>query len=197
MMHARAHVFTLRLALRLGFRLGLGLGLGLTGCVVDLAPPAPLERPTLEQFKTVSPLMEQRCGSLDCHGSLARPFRVYGVRGLRFVDILNPDQALELVDPELVRANGSYPGTGGKPTSEAEYTQNWRSACALEPEKLTQVTRGELDPDALLLLKKPLGVEGHKGAAVFIKGSSDYVCITSWLDGEVSESECALALKNP
>lgn len=168
-----------------------------SGCTVDIDAQSILERPSFEQFKTVSPLLEQRCGSLDCHGSLARPFRVFGVRGVRYVDIFDPDQALELVDPELARENGSFPGVGGKPTTEDEYMQNWRSACALEPEKMARVARGEVDPDELLLLRKPLGVEGHKGAALFVKGSSDHVCITSWLEGDVSKSECELSLKNP
>src|SRR5690606_33232984 len=121
--------------------------------------------PDAAGFAAVSPVIEQRCGSLDCHGSIARPFRVYGSRGLRHIDVYDPDAVNQLSDPSLAEENGTYPGTDGKatPTTEAEMEQTRRSACGLEPEKINRVINGELRPEDLLLVRKPLEIERHKG----------------------------------
>ena len=39
--------------------------------------------PSLDGFRVVSQVLERRCGTIDCHGDGARPFRVYGRTGLR------------------------------------------------------------------------------------------------------------------
>src|SRR5262249_50408477 len=57
-------------------------------------------------FRPVSAVIERRCGTLDCHGSLARPMRIFGQYGLRE----SPSDA-----------GGDYPG-GLLPTTVEELT---------------------------------------------------------------------------
>jgi hypothetical protein len=178
----------------------LGLGGGAASCLKD--PGALVDVcADVKTFATVSPLLEQRCGSLDCHGNIARPLRVYGARGLRFVDV-NTDDVKQLFDSNLARTNGTFPGSGGKATTDAERAQTWRAVCGLQPEMMTDVVTGTGDPEKLLLLSKPLHLERHKGEKVFEKGSQDYDCIVSWLKsaqpgGAVDQTSCSDALKNP
>src|SRR5207237_7950589 len=54
------------------FVLALAAALGLAGCLQD--PGVLVDScPDVKTFSAVSPLLEQRCGSLDCHGNIARP----------------------------------------------------------------------------------------------------------------------------
>jgi hypothetical protein len=46
---------------------------------------------------------------------------------------------------------------------------------------MTQVYLNELPPTALMLLRKPLQLERHKGGAVIVAGGQADDCITSWL----------------
>ena len=179
----------------------LAVAVAFLGCVQD--PGLQVTAcPDLKTFSSVSPVLEQRCGSLDCHGNIARPLRIYGSRGLRYVNIFDPKDAPQLVDPALADKNGTYPGAGGKATTDAERSQSWHALCGLEPEKMTQVTRGVESPEKLLLLTKPLKLERHKGDKVFEKGSQDYDCLLSWLTsaqpgGAVDKQICNESLKNP
>ena len=56
-------------------------------------------------------MLEQRCGTLDCHGNTARPMRIFGSIGLRAPD---PDHA---GDPDY------YPG--GKTGTTDDFTDAW------------------------------------------------------------------------
>ncbi len=174
------------------------LAFSLLGCVQD--PGLQQEAcPDLKAFSSVSPVFEQRCGSLDCHGNIARPLRIYGSRGLRYVAI---SELGEIADPSQAQKNGTFPGAGGKATTDAERSQSWHAICGLEPEKMTQVTLGAASPESLMLLTKPLKLERHKGDKVFEKGSPDYDCIVSWLTsstagGAVDTATCNESLKNP
>lgn len=173
---------------------------GTAGCVQDPGPQVSACA-DVSTFTAVSPLLEQRCGSLDCHGNIARPLRVFGARGLRFVDV-NTDSVNQLFDPNAARKAGTYPGSGGSATSDAERKQTWLAVCGLQPETMTDVVAGSGDPEKLLLLSKPLHLERHKGDKVFEKGSQDYDCIVSWLTskregGAVDQASCNDALKNP
>ncbi len=180
--------------------LALGLGGGTSACLND--PGVLVDAcPDVKTFAAVSPLLEQRCGSLDCHGNMARPLRVFGARGLRVVDV-NTDAAKQLFDPSLARQQGTYPGSGGKATTDEERRQTWHAVCGLQPELMNDVVTGPGDPEKLLLLSKPLHLERHKGDKVFEKGSQDYDCIVSWLKssqpgGAVDQASCSDALKNP
>src|SRR5262245_21697830 len=77
------------------------------------------------KFRTagVSTVFEKRCGSLDCHASLARNMRIYSSRGLRL-----PNDA------------GLVPGGGD--TTLDESTANYQSILALEPEATQKVLDG-------------------------------------------------------
>jgi hypothetical protein len=132
-----------------------------------------IDAPSYAEFKGVnltatqagvSRLLELRCGSLDCHGQVGRALRIYGEFGLRFVD----------GDAD------NRPGTGA--TTETEYEANYQSVIGLQPEYMTLVYEGYYPPEALLLMRKPLQLERHKGGAVFVSGDDAYTCLASWLE---------------
>ncbi len=108
----------------------------------------------------VSAVFEKRCGSLDCHGALERNLRIYSKAGLRLPD--------------------SNQTTGGADTTIDEITANYQSLMNLEPERANEVIAGA-DPEELLILKKPLELERHKGGPALKKGDVAYTCIRSWL----------------
>lgn len=156
----------------------LALGWMVAGCI-----PEPLitegECPPLEDFKKVSPLLESRCGTLDCHGQTSRPLRVYGQYGLRFED-------------------GFVSGNLNQPTTEAEIVENHRSVCGLEPEKLTSVVAGEAEPESLTLVRKPRLAEKHKGGRIWDQGKAPDRCLVEWARGDYEEgamdpSDCKTA----
>ena len=142
--------------------------------------------PTYESFKGpagqagVSAVLEKRCGTLDCHGQVGRPLRIYGRTGLRF-----PDDA------------DNVPGQAG--TTESEVIANYESVVGLEPEVLSQVVADPTDnpPTRLLLVKKPRALERHKGGQVFIAGDDGDTCITSWIAGATDFAKCGAALQVP
>lgn len=107
-------------------------------------------------------VLAQRCGTLDCHGSIGRPLRIFSADGLRLVD-----------------EAGNIPG--GAPETQDEKFANFTAAISVQPELTSEVFAGNFDPHVLLLLRKPLGLERHKGGQVSQGG--DYIdqCLTSWL----------------
>jgi hypothetical protein len=123
-------------------------------------------------FPIVEPVFERHCGSLDCHGSIATPMRIYSQNGLRM-----PNDA------------GLTPGNGA--TSEFEITANYDSIISVEPEKITDVAKNKGDPYSLLILKKPLAIESHKGGPAISKGDDAETCISSWIKGTVNLTACA------
>ena len=141
--------------------------------------------PDFDQFKGtlpdggtttgVSALLERRCGTLDCHGQIGRPMRIYGEFGLRFVDDA-----------------GNVPGGG--PTTPTEYEANYQAVVGLQPALMTEVVQRNASPESLLLLRKPLQLERHEGGQVFTTGDVSYDCLTTWLAGNTSFSDCAQAL---
>jgi hypothetical protein len=104
-----------------------------------------------------------RCGTLDCHGQIGRPLRIFSQDGLRLVD-----------DAQNV--------SGGGATTESEIFADYTSAIGVQPELTSRVFAGLADPHSLLLLRKPLGLERHKGGTIFSAGSDSDNCITSWLE---------------
>ncbi len=111
-----------------------------------------------------STVLERRCGTLDCHGQVGRPLRLYGQYGLRFVDDA-----------------GDVPGQAA--TTATEHEANYQSVIGLQPELMTEVVQGSAPPQDLMLLRKPLQLERHKGGAVFVDGDDGETCILSWLAG--------------
>ncbi len=109
----------------------------------------------------VHTFLENRCGTLDCHGQVGRAFRLFSRYGLR------PG------DSGLV--------TGGQPDTIEEIYSNYVSAVGLQPEELSRVVAGDDPPTDLLLVTKPTAMETHKGGAVISVGDDAYTCLTSWL----------------
>lgn len=120
-------------------------------------------RASLESFRSagVSTVFEKRCGSLDCHGSTSRNLRIYSSRGLRL-----PNDA------------GLVPGNGD--TTSDEILSNYHSILSLEPERTNELLAGA-DPLTLLVVKKPLELEKHKGGPAMKRGDDAERCITTWL----------------
>ena len=164
--------------------------LGLLGCsgvdeapVVAKCPPA-----DPASFRPVSAVVEQRCGTLDCHGSTFRPLRIYGRYGLRRPE--ERDAGSELGYAEY------YPG-GDQPTTDAELQENLVSICGLEPELMTQVVDKTADPEVLSFIRKPRLREKHKGGLIWYKGDTGDQCMTNWLTGGKDVSKCQQELSHP
>lgn len=89
------------------------------GCVDDDQTVLSEEvRPSLETFSATpgpADVLSRRCGSLDCHGRIARPLRIYGQNGLR-------------LDPN------DFPG--GRPRTLDESRATYLSVIGLEPERV-------------------------------------------------------------
>ncbi len=141
------------------------------GCV-DLTPNT-VNCPPLEDFAKVSPLLEQRCGTLDCHGDIARPMRIYGQYGLRYTE--DPDN------------DTLYTGNLAAPTTAEEVERNYYAVCGIEPEKMSIVQAGEADPESLTLVRKPRLTEKHKGGRIWNQGKVEDRCLVGWIQGDYEE----------
>jgi hypothetical protein len=53
------------------------------------------------------------------------------------------------------------------------------------------------DPYQLLLLKKPLMIESHKGGPALHAGGDGENCIRSWLEDKTDKAACGNAAKLP
>jgi len=148
-------------ALMLGMG-ALGLGFGATSCVGE----GELEAygcPNPDVFaQAVSPYLERRCGTLDCHGQMTRPMRIYGQLGLR----------------HPLESNVS----GGAGTTALELEANFSSVCNVDPEAMEEVKgdRGA-SADKLLLVNKARGLERHKGGKIVNEQDAGDRCILNWL----------------
>ena len=133
--------------------------------------------PALATFPPVATFLEQRCGTLDCHGQVGRNLRLYGFDGLR----------LSAADVP-----------GGGPTTSDEMDADFRSLVALEPEILAAVMAdGGARPERLTLVRKGRGTEHHKGGALVMPGDAQDLCLLGWLASAVDAVACADALKVP
>ncbi len=126
----------------------------------------------------VHTFLERRCGTLDCHGQLGRPFRLFSTVGLRLIN-----------DAGLV--------SGGGPDTAQEIFANYEALVGLQPVDTSLVTEGRESPRSLLVVAKPLALQVHKGGAVLAPGDSGDVCLESWLTGTYDAAHCADAAKVP
>lgn len=127
-----------------------------------------------EDFAAVSSMLGASCGSLDCHGQVGRPLRIYGSRGLR----LDPDDDS---------------GHGG--TRTAEHAANMRAIAALEPELMCDVVRDRgRKPERLTFVRKAFGAEEHTGGTVLRARSDGRACLLDWLAARVDASQCQRAI---
>jgi hypothetical protein len=124
--------------------------------------------------------LEKQCGTLDCHGQVGRPFRLFSQFGLRAA----PD-------------DGGPNMPGGVADTDAEIYANYLSLIGLEPEEMSRVVAGQDPPTFLLVVKKPRGLESHKGGIRFHEGDDADVCLTGWLGGQFVPQACMNALMLP
>lgn len=176
----------LPLALASTFLVLVGTALGAQGCADSLSASG-VDCPPLEDFKAVSPVLEKKCGTLDCHGNDARPLRIYSQYGLRY---LGGEENTE-----------QYAGNLAVPTTEAEVTRNYFAMCGLEPEKTGFVIAGEEPVETLTIVRKPRLTEKHKGGRIWNQGKADDRCLATWLEndyepGEMDTQDCVDAASN-
>ncbi|MGH7438807.1 MAG: hypothetical protein ACRENE_24230 [Polyangiaceae bacterium] len=163
---------------------GAGALLGLTWILSCASVPSDgrigIDAPSSsdDQFHTVSDFLDHRCGSLDCHGTVGRNFRVWGCEGMR----------LEAKD-----IPGCSRGTGGSPTTADEREATYRSLVGLEPAVMSEVVDHHGDPAQLTFIRKQRGAEAHKGGKLVIPGDLQDRCVTSWLGGNTDVSACLAA----
>jgi len=147
------------------------------GCSVPASNGRVTETPVPDPvtFPFVGQVLEVRCGTLDCHGTIYRNLRIYGDEGLRYKATDRP----------------CYP----KATTPDEYTQDYDSVVGLQPEVMSQVMADQgADPERLDFLAKPMGLDAHKGLTVIKAGDDSYNCITSWLAGQTDTAACEKAM---
>lgn len=129
------------------------------------------EQPSRATFKGPALMMVRHCGTLDCHGSNYRNFRLYGKGGRRLDPSHHPDA------PE---------------TTAAELDADFDAVISVEPELMSSVVaQGGRYPGVLTLTRKGRGEEAHKGGAPITKGDSADLCWTSWLKDDVDTAACA------
>ena len=125
-------------------------------------------------FKAVSPMLVRRCGSIDCHGSTYRNFRLYGFGGTR-LKAGPPD------DPPLVL--------------DEEAKSNYDAVIGIEPELTSLVVKeGGKGYEQLTLVRKGRGAEAHKGGPRLVAGDRADECLRKWLAGRIQlgDSDCSL-----
>jgi hypothetical protein len=163
--------------LRLPIATGALLLAALAACAI---PPTdsrstPQALPDATTFPPVAQLLDVRCGSLDCHGTVARNMRLYGSAGLRWSTTDRP------LSPICDR--------------KAEVDQDYESVVGLEPEVMGQVVAsGGATPDALTMVRKARGTESHKGGKIWNQGDDSDTCLVSWLSGKADAGACEKGL---
>jgi hypothetical protein len=135
----------------------------------------------------VHTFLEKRCGTLDCHGQVGRPFRLFSQDGLR-------------------ATNDSGIVSGVQPDTPSEIYSNYLAAIGLQPEEMSRVVSGQDPPTELLLVTKPTMMETHKGGQVIVPGDVSYRCLTTWLtfnepvtaeERQTNEADCVAAAAIP
>jgi len=148
------------------------------GSAQALCPPA-------DDFRAVNNVLERRCGTLDCHGSLYRPFIVFGQTAYRRPDLSQVD-------------NPNYFPGGLEATTDYEVQGTYESACGLEPEEMDAVIRGEGEAEALSIVRKPRLQSKHKGGRIWGAGTTaGDRCILTWLTGSLEKEACKKELEAP
>jgi hypothetical protein len=156
-------------------------GAGAAGCaavLVSCSGPSANDRftfttPDSAAFKLVSPSLELRCGTLDCHGSTYRNMRLFGHYGAR-------------LDPKLT--------TGKEDTTDAEIESNFTSVVSIDSENFAAIVakHGQGFDQWMVVLKGENAVH-HKGEQRMKKGDFTYNCLLSWITGNVDMNACSMA----
>jgi hypothetical protein len=128
-----------------------------------------IDAPPAAGFSVVSDALEARCGTLDCHGSAARNFRIYGIYGVR-------------LQPNV---------TGNISTTEEEYRATYESLVAIQPEALGRIVQEHgVNPERWIVFTKGRGTEHHKGGTRMREGDNTDRCLTSWIVGAIDNAAC-------
>jgi hypothetical protein len=126
------------------------------------------------EFKVVSEVFLDNCGSLDCHGSKYRNMHLYGFGSERLEGTL-PDEPSS--------------------TTQAEADRNYESISSVEPEAFrTVIAEGGRAPERLTFYRKALELEAHKGGRPIEPGSNADKCIRSWLASKIDSATCLEAV---
>ena len=147
---------------------------------------APLAPSVAEYRAGPDNYLGKRCSSLDCHGQIGRPLRIFSKNGLRAFDASPP---------------GGFPYISGRTgLADEEVLLNYEGVIGLEPEVLSQVyASGGEGLNRLILLRKPLGLERHKGGQLMNNEADEgYLCLASWISGNgLDQISCDNAAKIP
>lgn len=173
----------------------LALGLGLTAAISAVACSSPDDSARVNAnvgdratFPLVGQALARRCGSLDCHGTLYRNFRVYGYGALRLAQGDVPD------DSKVA----SSQGLDQKLATPAESDATYDALVSLEPELTRDVLLAHgAGLDNLTLVRKGRGEERHKGNTVIVRGDNADKCLVGWLSGAPNNDACTAVLKEP
>jgi hypothetical protein len=129
-------------------------------------------------FPPVASTLAHRCGSIDCHGSAYRNFRIYGYGSLRLDPSASPD----------------IPDASTPSESDATY----EAFVSLEPEKTRQVLLSHgAGLDDLTIVRKGRGEEDHKGGTLITRNDDADACIVGWLKGAPNPDACVRAVNEP
>lgn len=154
-----------------------GLFAGLVALVACSTPEQGRSNATtldVATFGPVSAMLVVRCGSLDCHGSKYRNYRLVGYGAGRLEPATTPD---------------------GAKTTDAEITYNYGSTVGVEPETMREVAAAKgAGAEKLTLVRKARGEEAHKGERRIVPGDPADRCLLSWLSGATDTTACAAAL---
>jgi hypothetical protein len=133
------------------------------------APLPPRELDPAVYQRSIHPILEARCATLDCHGMDDRPLRLYAETGLRARDDLR-----------------------GQPLSDEELTANLRAAQAIDPDREPPDSLLVRKP-----LAAPGGVF-HEGGDLWRRADDpELLCLLAWLagssDSASAEAACTAA----
>jgi hypothetical protein len=112
---------------------------------------------------SVHPILEARCATLDCHGDLDRPLRLYAETGLRAADALR-----------------------GQPITPAELDANARALIAVDPAP-------DGRPSLVLTKPLAGTVKHIGGDQWDSTDEPQYLCVAGWLDGRIDDPDVAAA----
>lgn len=160
--------------------------LALVGCNTPAGRDLALEPPSADDYPAVQPILEARCGTLDCHGDPGRPLVLHGPTGLRL------EGRAPLCAPARDVPCDPAPACGAAAPCVT------RDELAADVLSFAAVDEGSRSVDERLALLKPLDDVGggvdHVGGAIWeSRDAPGYVCLRSWLAGAIDEIACRTA----
>jgi hypothetical protein len=144
-------------------------------CSVDDGPGRiAADAPDRAAFEAPGKLLVARCGSLDCHGSTYRNYRLLGYGGARLDPSDRPDTPA---------------------TTAAELTIDYDATVGIEPERTRAIAEGREPVMNATLVRKGRGLEKHEGGTRLSAGSPIDSCVLGWLTRAPNADACTAALR--